>query len=145
MNRAFRKWTIVALGPVLALVLLPIALSAFSSRSPHIYYEGGRCACGHDTFIRVTKDGYFQYSPGHGVPEHRSFTIRPHDGEWEVLGLPHSDMYWSPLEGEDKVIARLRIHDGALYESWGGSTNWTRRARVINPYRVWFAKLTEKQ
>jgi len=60
------------------------------------------------------------------------------------MGLPHSDMYWSPLEGEDRVIARLRIRDGALYESWGSSTNWTRRARVINPYRVWIAKLSDK-
>ena len=66
------------------------------------------------------------------------------DGELEVLGLPHSDLYRSPLEGEDKVIARLRFRDGALYESWGDTTNWTRLPRVYNIWRVWSAKLLKE-
>lgn len=139
-----RKWTIgtaITLGVVL---VAPIVSTALSASGTSGYFEDGRCACGHDSFVRIKDGGYFQYSPGHGVPEHRSFTIRAHDGEWEVLGLPHSDAYWSPLEGEDRVIARLRFRDGALYESWGTSTNWTRHARVYNPYRIWIARLLDK-
>jgi hypothetical protein len=51
------------------------------------------------------------------------------------------DLYSSPLEGEDKVVGHIRLHDGALYESWGGSANWSRLPRVYNTWRVWLAEL----
>ena len=124
--------------------MCPLVLTVLPTGGAHVYYDDGRCVCGHDTFIRISSNGYFKYAPGHGVPERREFSVRPHGDEWEVLGLPHSAWSWSPLEGEDKVIARVRIRDGALYESWGSSTNWTRHARIHNPYRIWIAKLMEK-
>ena len=142
---ATRKWTVVAIITLTILAFLPLVFKSVSTPGGGVYYEGGRCICGHDIFIRIQGDGYFHYSPGHGVPEYKAFTIRSHDGEWEVLGLPHSDLYSSPLEGENRVIARLRIHEGALYESWDGGINWARHARVLNPYRVWIAKLSERR
>jgi len=140
-----RKWWMVGAVITIGVILAsPIVFTAVSPGGTGDYFEDGRCACGNDIFIRIEGDGYYRYSPGHGVPERRSFTIRRHDDEWEVMGLPHSDLYWSPLEGENKVIARLRFRDGALFESWGSSTNWTRHARVYNPYRIWIAKLLDK-
>jgi hypothetical protein len=136
-----RKVIIAGLGAVLAVFLAPIAWSAFGT---HGYFYDGRCVCGHDCFIRIEGDGYFKYSPGHGVPEHRAFSLRPHDGEWELVGLASSDRFWSPLQGEEKVVARLRLRDGALYESWGGTTNWVRRPRVYNIWQVWAAKLLKE-
>ena len=38
-------------------------------------------------------------------------------------------MFSNPLEPEDKVLARFRLGDGALYESWGSGTNWHRLPR----------------
>jgi hypothetical protein len=125
-------------GAAVAVVLAPVAWSALGTGG---YFYDGRCACGHDCYVRIQGDGYFSYSPGHEVPEHRKFTLRRSADGWDVMGLPHSDMYWSPLEGEDKVIARLRYRDGALYESWGGSTNWNRLPRAYNVWRIWAAKL----
>lgn len=136
-----QKFLVAAFGAALTIFVAPIAWSAFSM---HGYFYVGRCICGHDSFVRIQGDGYFKYSPGHGVPERRAFKLRPRDGGWEVLGLPHSDLYWSPLEGEDRVIARLRLGDGALYESWGTSTNWTRLPRAYNIWRVWWAKLLKQ-
>src|SRR6266508_2242932 len=42
---------------------------------------------------------------------------------------------------EGKVVGRLRLHDGALWEQWSGRTNWTRHARVYNPWPIWLARL----
>jgi hypothetical protein len=66
----------IVLGVVLVSSIVFTAVAAGGTRG---YFEGGRCVCGHDIFIRVEGNGYFKYSPGHGVPEHRSFTVRPHD------------------------------------------------------------------
>jgi len=126
---------------ILAAALAPVVWSAHGTSG---YFFNGRCACGNDCYMRIQGDGYFSYSPGHGVPEYRKFTLRRTADGWDVMGLPHSDMYWSPLEGEDKVIGRLHLHDGALYESWGSSTNWTRLPRAYNVWRVWVAKLLKK-
>jgi hypothetical protein len=109
--RTRQKLIIAGLGGALTVFVAPIAWSAFGTRG---YFYAGRCICGHDSFVRIQGDGYFTYSPGHGVPEDRAFRLRPREHRWDVLGLPHSDMYWSPLEGEDRVIARLRFRDGAL-------------------------------
>lgn len=139
-----RKWMIAVAVTMGAALVSPIIFTVLSAKGNGGYFVGGRCACGNDIFIRVEGDGYFKYSPGHGVPERRSFTVHWHNSEGDVMGLPHSDMYWSPLEGENKVIGRLRFHEGALFESWGSSTNWTRLPRVYNPYRIWIAKLLDK-
>ena len=136
-----RKLVLVSLGAALIVFLAPVAWSAFGT---HGYFCDGRCICGNDVFVRIRGDGYFNYSPGHGVPEHRAFTLRAQGDGWEVMGLPHSDLYSSPLEGENKVIARIRFHDGALYESWGSSGNWTRLPKVYNIWRVWWAKLLKQ-
>jgi hypothetical protein len=106
------------------------------------YFYSGRCVCGHDCYVHIQGDGYFSYSPGHEVPEYRKFKLRRTADGWDVMGLPHSDMYWSPLEGENRVVARLYFRDGALYESWG--TNWNRLPRVYNVWRIWAAKLLKK-
>ena len=139
--RTRQKLIIASLGTALTVFVSPIAWSAFGTRG---YFYAGRCICGHDSFIRIQGDGYFTYSPGHGVPEQRAFTVRPREVGWDVLGLPHSDMYWSPLEGKDKVIARLLLRDGALYESWGSSTNWQRLPKAYNIWRIWAAKLLKE-
>ena len=141
---AKRKWMIGAAITLGVTLVSPIIYTAVSARGTGGYFDGGRCACGNDIFIRVEGDGYFKYSPGHGVPERRSFAVHWHNGVGDVMGLPHSDLYWSPMEGENKIIGRLRFRDGTLFESWGSSTNWTPRSRVYNPYRIWIAKLLDK-
>jgi len=133
-----RTLVLASLGAVIVVLGAPVAWSAFGT---HGYFYDGRCTCGNDVFVRIQGDGYLKYSPGHGVPEHRAFTMRAQRDGWEIMGLPHSDAYSSPLEGADKVIARVRFHDGALYESWGSSTNWNRLPRVYNIWRVWWARL----
>ena len=135
------KIIISGLGAALVVFVAPIAWSALGT---HGYFYAGRCICGHDSFVRIQGDGYFTYSPGHQVPEHRAFALRPREDGWEVLGLPHSQMYRSPLEGEDKVIAHVRFRDGALYETWGSSTNWTRLPKAYNVWRIWAAKLLKE-
>jgi hypothetical protein len=136
-----QKLVTAGFGVALAVFVTPIVWSAFGT---HGYFYAGRCICGHDSFVRIQGDGYFKYSPGHGVPEERAFTLRPRDGGWDVMGLPHSDLYWSPLEGENRVIARIQFRDSALNESWGSSTNWTRLPKVYNIWRVWWAKLVSQ-
>jgi len=136
-----RKLVLASLGAALIAFLAPVAWSALGT---HGYFCEGRCVCGNDVFVRIRGDGDFKYSPGHGVPEYCAFALRAQGDEWEIMGLPHSDLYSSPLEGENKVIARIRFHDGALYESWGSSGNWTRLPRVNNIWRVWCAKLLKQ-
>ena len=126
---------------LLVAALAPVAWSALGTGG---YFYDGRCICGHDCYVRIQGDRYFSYSPGHGVPEHQKFTLRRSADGWDIMGLPHSDMYWSPLEGEDKVIGRIRYHGGALYESWGSSTNWSRLPRAYNVWRIWAAKLLKE-
>ena len=136
-----RKFIITAVGTVIATIAVPVIWSAFGANA---YFYDGRCICGHDSFVRIAGNGYFSYSPGHGVPEHQKFKIGKIADGWAVLGLPHSDKYWSPLEGEDKVIAYLRLGGGALYDSWDGGKNWDRHPRVYNVWRVWAAKVSER-
>jgi hypothetical protein len=128
-----RKVIVAAAGTLVVVFLTPIAWSAWGA---HGYFDGGRCTCGNPIFIRIRDDGYFRYSPGHGVPEHRAFALRRRDGGWDVLGLRPPDGVWSPV-AEGEAVARMRLQDGALYESWDSTTNWTRRARVYNVWRVW--------
>ena len=136
-----RKLIVATFGAVLAVFLAPTAWSMFGT---HGYFCEGRCVCGHEVFVRIKRDGYFSYSPGHEVPEHRDFTLRRTSDGRDVMGSPHSDWYWSPLEGENKVVARLRYRDGALYESRGGTTNWNRLPRAHNVWSIWVAKLTKE-
>jgi hypothetical protein len=126
---------------LLAATLAPIAWSALGTRG---YFYRGRCACGNDCYVRIQGDGYFSYSPGHEVPEHREFTLRRTADGLEVMGIPHSEMYWSPREGESEVIGHLRLRGGALYESWGNSTNWTRLPKAYNVWPIWMAKLLKE-
>src|SRR3954466_9121760 len=113
--KTLRKCTILGGVGGLVALMAPVVWSAFSA---HSYFDSGRCLCGHDSFVRIVGDGYFSYSPGHGVPELQQFKIRRTTEGWEVPGLPHSDKYWSPLEGEDRVIAYLQLRSDGLYDSW---------------------------
>lgn len=140
-NMSSRIKLIAAAGGVALIVILtPIVRSAFGASG---YYVGGRCACGNETFIRIERDAYFKYSPGHSVPEERAFSLRAHGTELEVLAVRPPDGAWASAN-EGQVLAKLRFQDGALYESWAGSTNWVRHERVHNPWRVWLAKLLDK-
>jgi len=132
------KLIITGFGALCAVFVAPIAWSAFGTNG---YFYAGRCICGHDSFVRIQGDGYFKYSPGHGVAEDRAFTIRRRANGWDLLIPPHSAMFSSPLDGQDKVIAHLSFRDGALYESWGSSTNWERLPKAYNIWRIWVPKL----
>jgi hypothetical protein len=126
-------------------LLLPFVFTLCRTSGLNVYYEDERrCVCGHITLYRLTKDGIYSYSPGHGVPESLRFKIRAHDAQWDIMGLPHSDVYASPLDGENRVIGHLKVSNGSLYQSWGSSTNWARYPRVLNPYRVWYCKLVDQ-
>jgi len=137
-----RKFTILGVGAALAIFAAPVVWSAVST---HAYFYVGRCAGGHCIFVRIRCDGYFSYAPGHGVPESRDFKVRRTVEGWELLGrrLPLCDD--SPPEGEDTVVAYLRLRrGGALYSSWDAGRNWQRFPRVYNIWRLWAAKLFER-
>jgi len=131
-----QKFIFAGATALLAAAMAPVAWLALGRGG---YFYAGRCVCGHDCYVRIRGDRYFSYSPGHEVPEYRKFALRHTADGWDVMGLPHSDVNWSPLEGENKVIGRLHFRDGALYESWGGCTNWTRLPRAHDVWRVWAA------
>lgn len=135
-----QKLMIAAVATVMLALLAPTVFTVLTARGTSGYFHDGRCMCGHECFIRIEGDGYFQYSPGHGMPEQRVFALRSHNGEWEMLALRPRDDAWSPVE-EGKVVARLRFQGGALYKSWSGTTNWTRHARVYNKWPIWLAEL----
>lgn len=135
------KLVLGSIGTVIIVIIVILALVAWPASSARGYFYGGRCACGHEIFVRIVGDGLFNYSPGHGVPEHRSFNLRPQRDGWDIMSLPRSDRYWSSLEGENKVLGRVQFREGALWESWGSGTNWARLPRVHNVLRVWRPKL----
>ena len=135
---SMRKWIAGAAVGLVIIPLLPMIDAILSRGSLRGYYEDGRCACGHDSYVHIEGDRYWQYSPGHGMPEQHLFNVRPCDDGWELIAVYAPDRVWSPVQ-ESQVTPRLRIQNGDLYESWAG-TNWTRHARVYNPWPVWFAK-----
>jgi hypothetical protein len=135
-----RKIAIAAAGTLLVIFLAPIAWSAFGTRG---YFDGGRCTCGNPIFNRIGDDGYFSYSPGHGVPEHRTFAARRNDTGWDLLELPAPGGFASVI-AEGSVVARVRLEGSALYESWGSQTNWTRHSRVYDVWRVWIPELLSR-
>src|SRR5690242_1373932 len=106
------------------LTLLAIGLYVGLSRS-HLggWFDGYQCACGLSVYIHVKGDRYFQYAPGHHMPEHLCYNLRPHGDEWEAVEIRRPESAWSSLTKEGDVVARLRLSEGALYESWSGSTN----------------------
>lgn len=124
-----------------AVVIVLVAVAAWPAFRLHGYFYQGRCGCGHDIFVRIQGDGLFRYSPGHGVPEYRAFRLRALSDGWDIMGVPHGGAYWSPSEGQTSVLGHIRFRDGALWESWGSSTNLMRLPRVRNILRVWWPKL----
>jgi hypothetical protein len=96
-----------------------------------------------NVYIHVKGDGYFQFAPGHNMPEHLCYKLRQHADEWEAVALGSPDGLWSSKK-EGDVVMRLLLKDGALYESWSGSTNWTLHARIYFPLHVWTAKLLKE-
>jgi len=137
-----RKLGFLAVALAVAAFLLPIAFLAVSASSPQGYFDGGRCACGHRIYIHVVRDGYFSYSPGHGVPEHRDFTLRSAEGGWDVIRLPEPDTTGMFMHmAATGVVAKLQFRDGAIYESWSGTNNWQRHNRIYNPWPIWISKL----
>ena len=104
----------IILGAVAA-VILPLAIFAVSlHRGVDAWFDNGDCICGHHSYIHLRADGYFKYSPGHGVPETRDFGLRPNGRDWDAVALRSPDWYFSPPK-EGEVVARLRIQDGVLY------------------------------
>lgn len=139
MTPCARKLLVASLLAFLAMLLTPILWSTFS---PHAYFEAGRCGCGHRILVRLKDDGYYNYSPGHGMPEYRAYGLRRQADEWEVFALPQPSGFWSPRK-EGEVVARVRMRPGGgLCESWGSKTNWVRLPRVYNLWRVWWAEAT---
>ncbi len=138
--RPVRAFLIFAVAFVAAVFTIPII---WSSCTTHAYYYEGRCACGHNCYARIAGDGLFRYSPGHGVPEYRAFTLRPRAGQWDIMGLPHSPTYYSALEGPDKVIGQLKFHNGALCQKWSQGNAWVEYPRVHNPWPILLAKIVE--
>jgi hypothetical protein len=135
------KLVLSGVGVVLVVILTIVAWPVFRAGG---YFYRGRCACGHDIFVRIVGDGLFTYSPGHGVPEHRSVNLRAEAEGWAIIGLPHGGQYWSPTEGENEVLGHIRFREGSLWECWGNGTNWTRLPKVHNVLRVWWPKLLKE-
>jgi hypothetical protein len=133
-----QKLTFVTAGTALALLFAILVAGAISFNGSGVYYERGRCSCGHPIFIRIAGDGYFSFSPGHGVAEHREYNLRRNNGGWDKLALPPPDGFESVIK-EGSIVGRVRLENGALYETWG--TNWVRCPRVYNNWRLHIAKL----
>ena len=128
---------------VITVLFAPIVYMALLSRSDCGYFADTRCICGHNCYIHIKSDGYHQYSPGHQVPEHRSFDLRRgQNGEWELLALAPPAGAWSPV-AEGDVVARIRFHDKAMYMAWSGN-NWERHARIYNPWPIWIAQVLRR-
>ncbi len=135
------KILIVCVGALLIAAFAPLVWSA---RGTTGYFYDGRCACGHNCYVRIQGHAYLKYSPGHQVPEHRAFTLRPTADGWDLLGLPHSDTYWSPLEGEAKSSRTYDSVAETCTKHGGTALNQTRLTKVYNPWPIWAAKLLKQ-
>jgi hypothetical protein len=136
------KLLLAATGFAAAVVLLPVALAVLSPRSTACYFDGGRCACGHRIYLRLAGEGYYDYSPGHGVQEYRKFTLRPNTNGWDVIRVndPRYDEVYSQL-APTGLVAQAWIDKGELCERWGTSSRVLRYSRIYDPWPIWWAKL----
>jgi hypothetical protein len=131
--------------------LAPIVSTSFS-RGPSGYFYEGRCMCGHEIFIHLKGDGYFSYSPGHGAPEHRIFTLKPVNGpdisEWEASSDESTFGNTWTLPGEQRPTMHIRIENGALVQYYPrneySAGYKARLPRVHNVWRIWFPQLCER-
>jgi hypothetical protein len=135
-----RRILAVALGTVAMIVLTPILLQFLSTGAMRGYFEDGRCACNYESFIHLRGDGYFDEAPLHGMGEQQLFTLHRRSEEWELRSLPSAANSSFAVFAQD-VTVRARIQSGDLYLAYAGRTNWTRHARVYNPWRIWLARL----
>ncbi len=124
-----------------AAFLLPIAFPALWSYGGTGYFDRGRCACGHPIYVRLVDDGCYDYSPGHGVPEHRAFTVRPNGKDWDMYKFPDPDLGYFSQIGETGLVAHVWIEKGQLCERWSGRAPVVRYSRVYNPWPIWCAKI----
>ncbi len=143
MMKAARRILVVACVVAATVLLSPIFFQAVFTSAMRGYFEDSRCACGYDSFIHVRSGGYFDETPLHGMGERQGFTLRRAGEEWELLTLPpptnSAFIVFGPPAGE--VAGRVRIQGGDLYLAFAGRTNWTRHARIYNPWRIWLARL----
>jgi hypothetical protein len=131
----------VVIGAVAVVFLAPILFALLSASGMRGYFEDGRCACGYASFIHITSDDYFVDAPLHGMPEDRVYLLHQRGDEWDAEALPSpaiADNFTAMAA--NTLTPRFRVEGGDLYTSWSGS-NWTRHARVYNPWRIWLARL----
>jgi hypothetical protein len=133
----------ILFGAVCSLLVFSAVYAAVTRRNIGGWFEHGRCICGHTVYVHLHGDGYFTYAPGHGVPEHRDYNIRHNGSDFDVVALRPPDWAFSPTP-EGKIVARLRVKNGAVYECWSSTTNWTCLKPVPAPFRIWLAKLLKE-
>jgi len=139
---ATSKLLLAAASLATVVFLLPVALAVLSPHGTACYFDGGRCACGHRIYLRLVGDGFYDYSPGHGVPEYRKFTLRPNTNGWDVIRVndPRYDEVYSQLSPTG-VVAQAWIDKGELCERWSTSSRVLHYARIYNPWPIWLGKL----
>ena len=139
------KILLVFASLAVALFLLPVLFTALSVHGPQGYFDGGRCACGHRIYIRLADDGYWTYSPGHEVSEHRSYALRPNTNGWDLIRVsdPKYDEVYFQM-APTGLVGVAWIDKGELCEKWGNNARVMRFTRVYNPWPIWWAKLLEE-
>jgi hypothetical protein len=139
--KTWQKLIFVSVGAALVVLVAPVAWSAFGTHGIFVavvVLVAMMCSCG---FSATATSSIHPVTACQSIGPSQ---FAPVGDEWEVMGLPLSDLYSSPLEGQGRVVARIRFRDGALYESWGGTTNWTYLPKVHNIWRVWWEKLLKQ-
>jgi hypothetical protein len=136
------KRLLVSTSLAVAVFLLPVLFTAVPDPGRTGYFDGGRCACGHPIYIRVSNDGYWTYSPGHDVSEHRSYALRPNTNGWDIIRVsdPRYDEVYIQM-APTGVVGQAWIEKAELCERWGASQRVMRFSRIYNPWPIWWAKL----
>jgi hypothetical protein len=136
------KFVLAVASLGVAVFLLPILFSLASAQGRNGYFDGGRCVCGNPIYIRLSADGYWTYSPGHDVSEHRSFMLQPNTNGWDLIRVnnPRYDEIYIQT-APTGLVARAWMEKGELCETWGTNPRVVRFPRVWNPWPIWWAKL----
>jgi hypothetical protein len=132
-----RRILTVALGALVLGILAPIVYQALSAGQMRGYFENSWRPSSSRSFILIKDDGCYAETPQQGMVELIG-PLRREGDAWLLQPRPPEALF-SVIPHEYDARC-LRIQDGDLYEALAGTTNWTRHARVYNPWRVWLAR-----